>query len=258
MHVSRIGFSALKGARHVARDEARLEVEGPVGDRRFALVDRAAGRVLRTIENPSLVAIRAAYDAAAGPGEPDVLELHLPDGTELRAATQDSGEELRAEYWGRSARLHVQDGPHAAVLAHHLGREVVLARTEPGEVVYSGAVTVIGTSELSQLAARAGEPALAHQDARFRSTLTVHAQRGIDDLAPGTLLRVGSATLRVRGPVPRCAVIDRDPVSGARSGEVLKTLAGCRERDGEVWFGLDTDVVTPGPVSVGDPVAVGD
>lgn len=258
MHVSRIGFSALKGARHVAHDEARFETEGPVGDRRFALVDRAAGRVLRTIENPSLVAIRASYIAGAGPGEPEVLGLHLPDGTELRASTHDSGEELKADYWGRPARLHLQHGPHAAVLSHYLGREVVLARTEPGEVVYSGAVTVIGTTELRELAARAGEPGLAHQDSRFRSTLTLHAQRGIDDLAPGTVLRVGRAALRVRGSVPRCAVIDRDPVNGTSSAAVLKTLAGCRERDGEVWFGLDTDVVAPGPVCVGDPVAVGE
>ncbi|MCW2756384.1 MAG: hypothetical protein JWO46_130 [Nocardioidaceae bacterium] len=247
MHVSRIGLALLKGTRHLGLDVLTLDASGPVGDRAFCLVDVEQRRVLRSVENPSLVAVRASYDGSD-------LALALPDGSTLSAAPRDSGDELKADYWGRTALLRLQDGPHAALLGDYLGRPVVLARVEPGEVVYGGAVTLVTTAALSELAARAARPELAHQDARFRATLTVESERDLDGLAPGTMIRVGTATLEVRGRVPRCAVVDRDPVSGEKTAPVLATLAGYRRGAGEVWFGLDARVVEPGQVVPGAPV----
>ena len=62
VHVSRIGFTSLKGARHLGRPFVDLTRDGPVGDRVFCLVDLARGRVLRTVENPTLVQTRATWD----------------------------------------------------------------------------------------------------------------------------------------------------------------------------------------------------
>lgn len=252
MHLTRIGFTPLKGASHLSHAVARLEPGGPVGDRRFCLVDvagRGGARVLRSVENPTLAAVRASYDGR-------VLSLLLPDGTELSAEPLDAGHELKADYWGRPALIHLQAGPHAAVLSRYLGRQVSLARAEPGEVVYGSAVTIVNTAALADLAARVGVPALAHQDVRFRSTLTVHSEHDLDDLEPGAVIRVGATMVEVRGGVPRCAVADRDPATGSTTNRVLKVLAGYRRESGEVWFGLDARVLVPGVVRPGDPVLV--
>ena len=50
--------------------------------------------------------------------------------------------------------------------------------------------------------------------------------------------------------VPRCAVVDLDPVSGERSRHVLKALGGYRQQSGEVVFGVDAVVTKPGRVDV--------
>ena len=63
MHLDRIGFTAVKGGRHTTHEGVKLAMQGPVGDRVFCLVDRSRGRVLRTVENPSLLRARARWQA---------------------------------------------------------------------------------------------------------------------------------------------------------------------------------------------------
>ena len=55
MHVTRIGLTPVKGGRHAEQASVDLTLDGPVGDRVFCLVDPERGRVLRTVENPSMM-----------------------------------------------------------------------------------------------------------------------------------------------------------------------------------------------------------
>ncbi|MGH3333506.1 MAG: MOSC N-terminal beta barrel domain-containing protein, partial [Nocardioidaceae bacterium] len=61
MRIERIGFTPLKGCRHAERGSVDLTPEGPAGDRVFCLVDPARGRVLRTVENPTLLQCAAGW-----------------------------------------------------------------------------------------------------------------------------------------------------------------------------------------------------
>ena len=61
---------------------------------------------------------------------------------------------------------------------------------------------------------------------------------------------------RVRGVVPRCAVVDLDPDTGARRSPVLKALGVYRHLHGEVVFGVDAVVTQPGRVRPGVPVDI--
>ena len=74
MHLNRIGLTPVKGGRHAEQASVELAPDGPVGDRFFCLVDPARERVLRTVENPSLVRTSATW--ADG-----VLTTNLPTGT---------------------------------------------------------------------------------------------------------------------------------------------------------------------------------
>ncbi|KRF34178.1 MOSC domain-containing protein [Nocardioides sp. Soil805] len=250
MHVARIGFTPLKGGRHRAHEAVRLTRRGPVGDRMFCLVDPDRDRCLRTVESPTLLQTSVAWDGT-------VLTAELPAVT-VSAAPVPTPEVREVDYWGRTAALRVMDGPWAAAYSTHLGREVVLARAAPGEVVYGAVVTLVTRSSLARLAEEVG----ARVDgARFRSTFELDG----DDLAPmverdwvGRRLRIGDAELRIRGIVPRCAVVDLDPATGVRDLPLVKALASLRQPGGGVVFGVDADVVVPGQVTTGDPAELSD
>ncbi|WP_157581670.1 MOSC N-terminal beta barrel domain-containing protein [Phycicoccus sp. Soil803] len=249
--VRRLGFAAVKGTRHLARDAVTLAADGPVGDRAFCLVDPESARVLRTVEHPTLTCVEATT------GDGGELRLRWPDGREVVGPLEATDEApltvdplLTVDYWGRAATARLLDGPHSTALAAYLGRPVRLAATQPGEVVWAGAVSVVTTGELDRLRQRmlgAGLTAPIALDERFRATITLDAEQ---DPEPGTRLRVGTATIEVARRIDRCAVVDVDPATGRRDVPVLAHLD---RHEGLLTFGVDARVVQPGRVEMGDP-----
>jgi uncharacterized protein len=231
----------------MTRDFADLTAAGPVGDRVFCLVDRSRGRVLRTVENPALLRGCARWEVG-------VLSVDLA-GRTIEGAAPPSGETLEVDYWGRTATLQCCTGPWAEAYSEYLGYDVVLCRSvTPGEVVYGASVALLTTVSMRLLAQRLGREV---DSARFRSTFLVDTgdcPPHVEDSWIGRELRVGRATVRVRGVVPRCAVVDLDPVTGRNDAAVLRELAAYRLGQGEVSFGVDAVVTAAGRVGAGDRV----
>jgi uncharacterized protein YcbX len=248
--IDRIGFTPLKGGRHLTHDVTDLTVDGPVGDRVFCLIDPSRARVLRTVENPSLLQSSARWQAG-------VLSVDFQDHI-VQDVPSPSGETLKVDYWGRTAMVQGCTGPWAQAYSEHLGYEVVLCRSATaGEVVYGASVTVVTTASIRLLSQRLGREV---DSARFRSTFLVDtgdSTSHVEDSWIGRELRVGAATVRVRGVVPRCAVVDLDPVSGRRDTPVLRRLSGYRQSQGEINFGVDAVVTVAGRVRAGDQVMLG-
>ncbi|ONI66803.1 hypothetical protein BWI15_26770 [Kribbella sp. ALI-6-A] len=235
------GFAPVKGTRHLSYPEVRFDRAGPVGDRQYCLVDLAAGRVLKTVENSTLIAVVSTLTDAG-------LEITLPTGETVCAPPEPTGEVVASNYWGRTVDLELTRGPHAALLSDWLDRDVHLARAPRGAVVFNAPVSIVTTASLRDLGARADHPDLAAEAARFRATLM------IDTITPyaeeawlGHVVRGGDVLLRVGAPIPRCAVIDFDPTHGIRRGRLLKTLARYRPTNaaGEPCFGVSADVIGP-------------
>ncbi|MDN4160004.1 MOSC domain-containing protein [Nocardioides abyssi] len=246
--VVRAGFAPVKGTRHQSYDAVRLDGAGPVGDRAWCVVDVDQRRVLRTVQHPSLVAVSAVPS-------PDGPALTLPSGATAPGAASSSGEVLTCDYWGRSVTLDLLDGPHSALLSAHLGKPVRLAAAPRRGVVYAGAVTLVSTGTLRELAARTG---LGVDDlaARLRPTFVVGSDEPhAEDTWVGREVDLGPARVRVTSRVPRCAVVDLDPVTGERGGRVLAALAAYRPRaaTGELLCAVDAEVVVPGTVEVDRP-----
>ncbi len=231
------GFSAVKGTRHLAHRRLQLDDRGPVGDRRWCLVDVAARRVLRTVQHPSLIAVVARVDGRS-------LSMTLPTGESVAAEPSPTDETITCDYWGRSVDLSLTVGPHAVLLTEHLGRDVRLAAAPRGGVVFASPVTITGTASLRELS--------EDVDARrFRSTFVVETdQPWVEDTWAGTEVQVGDAVLRIGGPIPRCAVIDHHPETGIKDAHLLKALVRRRpvNRAGEPMFGVYAEVVQPGGV----------
>lgn len=251
MHVVRVGFTVLKGGRHVARPDVDLAPGGPVGDRAYCLLDPSRDRVVRTVENPRMVQVVAAAD---GPR----LRVTLPGGEAVDGVPAASGEVREVDYWGRREPVELLDGPWSSLLSGHLGYDVRLARVlRPGGVVYGAPVSLVTSSSLARLVSLVGQPVEAE---RFRATLVLDTEdlpAHVEDGWVGREVRVGEAVLRVRASVPRCAVVDLDPASGARTVPVLQALAGYRRHDSEICFGVDADVTVAGRVRVGDRAVLG-
>jgi uncharacterized protein YcbX len=250
VHIQRIGFTPLKGGRHVEQAAVTLSPDGPTGDRVFSLVDPARERVLRTVENPTLLQAEATWDAG-------VLTVHLP-GRTVEGTPQPTGDEVKVDYWGRMAGLEIMDGPWAAAFSAHLGFEVLVARaSRPGEVVYGASVSLVTTSSLQLLEDRLGRPAASE---RFRPTFLLDSP-GLEphgeDAWLGRELDLGEARVRVHSILPRCAVIDLDPETGRRDLDVLGTLARYRRGRGEINFGVDAVVTAAGRVRSGDLATLG-
>ena len=261
LRVSRLGLALVKGTRHLEHDRLELDAAGPIGDRLFCLVDERRSRVLRTVENPRLLAVEAT-------GGTRGLSCHFPDGSDVVGtvpAFEDthrrSGDQLTADYWGRQVALELLDGPWSAAFSDYLGHPVRLARAQVrGAVVYGASVTVLTTATLGQIDRRlsGSAPDALSEDrnqlaARFRPTVVL-AAGGLDPDAEltwlGRRLQIGSAVVQINAPVPRCAVIDLDPQTGSRDRTVLQA-AGARSGH-EPVVGVDATVVQPGVLTVGD------
>jgi uncharacterized protein len=253
--VSRVGFAVIKGTRHRELPAIDLAPYGPVGDRRFCLVDETARRALRTVENPSLVAVSAQLDDHG-------LRCTFPDGSSVAAEVTPTGRTISFDYWGRTVTGTVLDGPWATAFGCYLGREVIMVECAPGDVVFGGQVTMITSSSLRTIGELLGESV---DPARLRATMVIDDASTTEDLQQpyeagwlGRRLRIGAAEVVVDAPIARCAVIDIDPRSGVRSSApLLKTLARTAKRDdtfGDPIFGVQGTVVRPGAVRPGDPV----
>jgi hypothetical protein len=241
LDIRAVGFACVKGTRHRTLSSATFDSVGPVGDRRYCLVDVVCRRVLKTVEHPSLVAVTAHEHG-------NRLEISTPDGEVVRAAAVRSGERLRCDYWGRPVDLELIDGPHAAVISAWLGRDVRLAAAPRGAIVYGDPISVITTASLTELAGVTGHAELLGEASRFRATLLVATNVPYaEDGWSGRELDAGALRLRFGPPIPRCAVIDIDPIDGTRNGRLLAALAtrACRDRGGVPTFGVYARVVEP-------------
>lgn len=239
------GFTPVKGMRHVAHARVELDELGPVGDRTWCLVDVERGAVLRTVQHPSLMAVVARRDGGS-------LRMSLPSGEQVHAPPEPTRETLTCDYWGRRVDLALLEGPHAELVTDWLGREVRLAAAPRGGVVFDAPVTIVGTASLHDLAERVDHPSLVEESARFRATLVVETDEPyVEDTWFGDDFGVGDATLRVGGPIPRCAVLNHHPGTGARDLSLLKALARHRPCNaaGEPMFGVYAEIVAPGAVA---------
>jgi len=252
MQVVRLGFATVKGTQHLPREQVTLDMHGPIGDRAFVVVDVGRSKVLRTLSNRTLVAVRAD-------GDGETLAVELPTGDTASGPATLTRDTVTCEYWDRTVTHVLTDGPHSELLSHHLGKPVRLAASPRGAAVYGAPVSILTTASLRDLGERTGRDDLLESVSRFRMTMVVDVgdEPYAEDSWFGRELELGDAVVRVRTAVGRCGQIDMAPATGDKDGSLLKALAGYRpSHGGEPWFGVDARVVVPGEVRVGDAVAV--
>ena len=255
-HVTTLFTTPVKGFALHSVDSVRLDDNGAIGDRDFFMVDDEHSLVSIT-RIGTFASWRAEFDR-----ETDTLTLRSADGQTLEAPTP-LGRAIDGQFYDdREVPGLVVEGPWSQWLSDVAGRPLTLVRASAsGGAFDEHPVTLLADESVAELGRHA--PSGSLDPRRFRMLIGFS---GVDayteDTWNGRPLRIGSAELRVRGPVPRCNATTRDPDSGARD---VKTLRLIEEHRGQtpndfgegLNLGVYADVVVTGTISVGDELHLG-
>lgn len=243
--VARINLAPVKGLGLNHPEAVELTAAGVETNRRFYLI--SGGRLFNGKDHGALVSIAAAF-------EDGLLSLSFPDGERLSGEVR-LGDRVETDFWGRPVAGRIVVGPWAAALSGYAGASVQLVQTEAAG---TGTDVQVGTMLARASCRRLGEELGAPIDPRrFRMLLELEGPDAhTEDGWRGRRVAVGSATVVVGGPVPRCAVTTQDPDTGTVTLDTLRGIKAYRGlREGRwIDFGVYFDVEHGGRVAVGDPV----
>jgi uncharacterized protein YcbX len=249
--LTRLSVTPVKALRLSHPAEVDLTTAGIPVDRRFYLIDEA-GELFDASDHGELQRIVPGYDPAT-----ERLRLEFPDGSAVEGAADRLDGAITTEFFGRAVDGRLVDDGFAEALSRAVGRPVRLARVvRDGDGQDARPLTIVSSASVRDLGSRGDR---ADLDARrFRINLEVDGCDPYEeDSWDGGLVRVGGATIRVRGQIPRCVVTTLAPDSGQKDFSTLNLIARFRPRiEGGrgLPFGMYADVVEPGRVRVGDPV----
>lgn len=217
-------------------EEARFEAAGISGDRAYAVIEPASGRVASAKSErwAKLLECRARYAVPSGEGgPPSDLEIELAGGERLRAGAPDLDARLSRALGVGAAAL---DGPR------------------PADPQFDAApVHLITSASLERLAAICRLPAL--DERRFRPNVVVATCEGLrgfveQDWIGRTIALGEEVRLRIESACERCAMTLLPQPGLAREPRVFETVrraaGGC--------FGVYASVVAAGRVRCGDRV----
>ncbi len=250
--VSGLATTAVKSTRIGAVERIELDARGARGNRTFCVIDER-NRMVNAKVFSQLMTVLSSYDVAS-----DQLTLAFPDGTRASDVVR-RGEMLQIAFFGVPVDARLVIGPWADALSGYLGAPLRLVAPAVGvDRGPDGAISIISQASLHDLASVADTDSVDVR--RFRMLIEV------DGVAPyeedswiGHELAVGDARVAIRGNVGRCAVTTRDPDNAQVNFPTLKLLAGYRsevEATEPLPFGIYGEVLEPGAVTLGDPVAL--
>jgi uncharacterized protein len=250
--VTRIQIAPVKALGLVFPNEIELGSDGVSGDRRFWMTD-ADGRLMNNKRIGPLALIRPEWDE-----QTRELTLFFPDGAAV-AGTVETGEEREQIFYGEPFPSRPVLGPWQDALSVFAGEPLSLWWVEHGATDRGrdgGAASLVSRGSLAQLGEVADAGPLDGR--RFRMLLEIDGvEAHAEDAWVGSIVRVGEAEIRFNGDVGRCLVTSQNPDTGITDVDTLGALARYR-RDGitePLPLGIYGEVVEPGRVRIGDPVA---
>jgi uncharacterized protein len=245
---------------------AEVTERGLVGDRQFAVVDAATGKIAGA-KNPrkwgNFFDFRAAYVEPPEPGsELPAVRLTLPDGAVVTSEQPDLeqilsgalGREVKfaqAQGKGESGATAEEYWPDMEGLDH---RDTVTDwELPPGTFFDLAVVHVLTTGTLDRL--RELYPEGRFEVRRFRPNVVVasNEQGFVENDWIGRPAAIGDEVrLRITGPCPRCVMITLPQGDLPKDAGILRTAA----QKNQANVGVYADVVNGGVIRRGDPVAV--
>ena len=239
-----------------------VTARGLLGDRAFALVDSAEGKVA-SAKNPrkwpGLFDYRAAFAEPPRGEQLPPLRINLPDGAPLPGEQADRDRVLSAAL-GRGVSLRGA-APEAPVLEEYWPDLEGLAHRDavtdesmpPGTFFDLATVHLLTTATIDRL--RELYPQGRFEVRRFRPNVVVVPASGEKGFIENgwigrTLALGGEVRLRVTGPCPRCVMTTLPQADLPKDHGILRTAV----QHNQVHVGVYADVLRGGTLRRGDPV----
>jgi uncharacterized protein YcbX len=251
--------------------EARVERSGLAGDRAYALVDEAEGRIA-SAKLPrkwgAMITAEARYVHPPIDDQIPVVRIRLPDGTHIMSDSPTIHDVL-SKFVGRGVRI-TSTRPKAISVERldPLAEGEVIA--DIGELMPEGRFAdyaplhLITTSTLREL--RRLNPQADFDERRFRPNLVIDIaeSRGFAEQDwIGKTLAIGDMQVRVSDPTPRCSVPTLAQSGLAKDRSIVSTLVEHSRLPvallgGELLpcAGVYAFVAEGGTVRAGDPVRI--
>src|SRR5262249_7209247 len=256
---------------------------GLPGDRGWALRDEVAGEIRGAKKFPQLLRCAARYLEEPDAERIPAAEITLPDGTRVRSDDSHVAARLsdllgkRVTLWplrpandlAHYRRAQPDDPDMLRELRTIFGRledeplpdlsvfpeELFEFTSLPGTYFDALPLHLLTTATLADLGRL--NPSARFDRRRFRPNILI-APEGETAAQPeldwcGHPLRVGRATVSIEMPVVRCSMSIQPQGDLPHDPSVLRTIV----RQSNQNVGVYANVVTPGSVSVGDPVELG-
>lgn len=233
-----------------------VDAGGAVGDRDFCLVNDR-DQLVSVTRLGRLVRLLATYDCATMRLTVSSDEEVMHEG-EIRL-----GRPILVKLTHNRAPWPAREvlGPWSDVFSSVAGQHLRLTKTEaPGGASDAAPATLLGDGSLNHLARSSGlgpvDPRRFRMLIQFSSLIPY-----VEDTWAGRVLTVGETSMRVGGPVPRCAATMRHPEHGEQDLPVIREIHQIRGRrqtmfgDG-VPFGVYAEVLEPGRIRIGDELTV--
>jgi uncharacterized protein YcbX len=234
---------------------------GLLGDRRFAVVDPATGKVAGAKNPrkwPGFFYFRAAYTAPPSLGsELPAVRVTMPDGT---TATTDEGDEsdlpkLLSEALGREVTLSAAQPAASAEEYVIASDEVTAFDLPPGTFFDAASVHLVTTATLDRL--RSLYPEGRFEPRRFRPNIIVDsgpdATGFVENDWVGHEVTIGEhVRLHVTMATGRCVMTTLPQGDLPKDSGILRTVA----QHNNAQVGVYAEVISGGPVRRGDIVTV--
>lgn len=260
MQLSSITIYPVKSCAGINLDCVTLDRFGPVGDRRWLVVDER-GRFLSQRDQAQLALVRVEQVQGG-------IRLSLGDSFIQTAIPGTAAPEVRVSVWEDSVRALLADSSAGEWLSVQLGRPCRLVYmpdtcqrrvdglyARDGETVSFAdgfPLLLISQASLEDLNRRLDKPVPMN---RFRPNLVVS---GCAPFAEDSWrrIRIGDVEFDVAKSCARCVIPSIDQATARRDGQINRVLAGFRRVNGQVMFGQNLLYQRAGTLSLGDSVEV--
>jgi MOSC domain-containing protein len=260
MNVHALYLYPVKSLAGIAVDSFALDDFGPVGDRRWMIVDDT-NRFVTQRAHPELALVGTRFDG-------NQVVVTIPGEGEFRL--MPDGEVREVGVWKDNVSAVPGNTGASEALSRYCGKPVsfvymaddAFRRVDPDRVPAYRRVSfadgypflVTNQASLHELNSRLSEPV---EMRRFRPNIVISGAEPWDEDRWETLT-IRIISLSLVKPCSRCIVTTVDPDTGVRSpdGQPLKTLTSYRRTPDGVIFGVNGVHNTQGSLSVGDPVSL--
>jgi uncharacterized protein YcbX len=227
---------------------ASVEADGVAGDRRWGIRDQHTGRILTARRRPELLGASATYDD-------DTPVITLPDGSTVVGPGRQTDRQL-SEWLTGPVSLVASLGSDAGKAEFFADAtddtsQAIEWMMPEGRYVDAAPILMLTTASLRTAAAH--HPDGTWDVRRFRPNVLIDVEGDgwVEDSWVGRRIQIGAVTLIPTQPCVRCTMVTRPQPGLDADIEMFRTLA--RHHGG--LFGVWSDVVTPGRMSVGDRAA---